>query len=319
MMDQKGLDIDTLAKHFLQKSQALAKVTVAVIYPCSVDSLNGAIESAQLGLIQPILIGPRKKIKTLAEQNHIDISNCELIDIADPEACVSKGISFIQEGKADAIMKGSLHTDELMAQVVRKESGLRTQRRITHAFVMATKNYPKPFIITDAAINISPDLMTKKDIIQNAIDLVHAFNKNKVPKVAILSAVETVNPAIPSTLDAACLCKMADREQITGGIVDGPFAYDNVISLDAAKTKNIKSPVIGDVDIFVVPNLEAGNMLAKQLVLLTHAISAGIILGASVPIILTSRSDGVQSRISSCAIAVMMVDAKRKKLLEKET
>jgi phosphate acetyltransferase/phosphate butyryltransferase len=206
-----------------------------------------------------------------------------------------------------------------MHAVVNKSTGLRTNRRITHAFIMAIKNYHKPFIITDAAINITPDLKTKKDIIQNAIDLVHSFNKNIIPKVAILSAVETVNPDIPSTIDAACLAKMAERGQIVGGIVDGPFAYDNVLSLHAAQTKNIKSPVIGDVDIFVVPNLEAGNMLAKQLVLVTNAISAGIILGASVPIILTSRSDGIRSRVGSCAVALMMVHAKRQHVLETES
>jgi phosphate acetyltransferase/phosphate butyryltransferase len=318
-MDTKGLDksldIDKLAKNFLEKCQSLPRISVAVIYPCSEDALNGAIEAAHLKLIQPILIGPKKKIKDLAAKEQLDISSFELIDVHDSEAAALKGVALIHEGKADAIMKGSLHTDELMKAVVNKESGLRTRRRITHAFIMAIENYHKPFIITDAAINIAPDLMTKRDIIQNAIDLVHAF-KSTTPKVAILSAVETINPAMPSTLDAACLCKMAERDQITGGIVDGPFAYDNVLSIHAAQVKNIKSPVIGDVDIFVVPNLEAGNMLAKQLVLLNHAISAGIILGARVPIILTSRADGVRSRLGSCAIAMMMVNAKRNQLLE---
>jgi phosphate acetyltransferase/phosphate butyryltransferase len=315
-MEHNDLDIDVLAKNFLKKCKSLPKITVAVVYPCSEDALMGAIESARLGIIQPILVGPKNKIHAIADKSKIDISNYELIDVPDEEAAAEKSVSLVHESKADAIMKGSLHTDELMKEVVKKDKGLRTGRRITHAFIMAIKNYHKPFIITDAAINIAPDLLTKKDIIQNSVDLVRALNADITPKVAILSAVETINPDIPSTLDAACLCKMAERNQITGAIVDGPFAYDNVISLHAAQAKNIKSPVIGDVDIFVVPNLEAGNMLAKQLMLLTHALSAGIVLGASVPIILTSRSDGVLSRISSCAIAVLMVNAKQKQLLE---
>lgn len=312
-MIEKVLDIDILAENFLHKCQSLEKITVAVAYPCSQDALNGAIEAAQLGLIEPILIGPKKQIQELAKQHQINIKNYEIIDVLGSEAAAEQSVALIHEGKAEAIMKGSLHTDELMKAVVKKDTGLRTGRRISHAFLMAIENYPKPFIITDAAININPDLLTKKDIIQNAIDLMHILNKEKIPKVAILSAVETVNPAIPSTLDAACLSKMADREQIIGAIVDGPFAYDNVISLQAAQAKKIKSSVIGDVDIFIVPNLEAGNMLAKQLVLITKAISAGIILGASAPIILTSRADGVQSRVSSCAIALLMAHDKRKK------
>lgn len=312
------LNIDALADNFIYKCQALEKIKVAVVYPLSLDALNGPLEAVQLGLIQLILVGPKKKILALANQHQIDISDYEIIDVPNGEAAAGKSVSLVREGKVEAIMKGSLHTDELMKEIVKKENGLRTGRRISHAFIMAIENYHKPFIITDAAININPDLMTKRDIIQNAVDLVHSFKENLLPKVAILSAVETINPAIPSTLDAACLCKMAEREQITGAIVDGPFAYDNVLSIQAAKTKNIKSPVIGDVDIFVVPNLEAGNMLAKQLVLLTKAISAGIILGARVPIILTSRADGVQSRISSCAVAVMMAHKKRQDLLSEE-
>ncbi len=311
-MERKILDIDALANNFLSKCQSLEKITVAVAYPCSEEALNGAIEAAHLGLIQPILVGPKIKIQELAKQIKEDISSYELIDVNTSEASAEKSVALVHEGKAESIMKGSLHTDELMSQVVNKATGLRTSRRISHAFVMAIENYHKPFVITDAAININPDLMVKKDIVQNAIDLVKAFNKDEIPKVAILSAVETINPAIPSTLDAACLSKMAEREQIVGGIVDGPFAYDNVMSLQAAKIKNIKSPVIGDADIFVVPNLEAGNMLAKQLVIVTNAISAGIILGASVPIILTSRADGVRSRIGSCAIAVLLSHENRR-------
>lgn len=307
----KKLDIDTLADNFVSKCQSLEKITVAVTYPCSDDSLTGPIEAAELGLIQPILIGPQNKIKELALKNHLDISHYEIIDVKTSEEAAEKSVALVNEHKAESIMKGSLHTDELMKQVVNKTTGLRTARRISHAFVMAIESYHKPFIITDAAININPDLMTKKDIVQNAIDLIKAANKDKIPKVAILSAVETVNPSIPSTIDAACLSKMADREQIVGAIVDGPFAYDNVMSIQAAKTKHINSPVVGDADIFLVPNLEAGNMLAKQLVLVTNAVSAGIILGARVPIILTSRSDGVRSRIGSCAIAVLLAHANR--------
>jgi len=317
-MERNALDVDMLAKNFLHKCRALEKIKVAVAYPCSQDALKGPLEAAQLGLIEPLFVGPKKVIQQLADQHKIDISSFEIIDAPDSNSSAEKSVSLVHEGIAEAIMKGSLHTDELMRYVVKKDTGLRTARRISHAFIMAIENYHKPFIITDAAINISPDLMTKRDIIQNAIDLVRSLNKNTVPKVAILSAVETINPDIPSTLDAACLCKMADREQIVGGIVDGPFAYDNVLSIHAAQTKNIKSPVIGDVDIFLVPNLEAGNMLAKQLVLITNAISAGIILGARAPIILTSRSDGVRSRVSSCAVALMMAHSKRQRLLEAE-
>lgn len=317
-MERNALNVDTLAKNFLHKCQALEKIKVAVAYPCSQDALNGPLEAAQLGLIEPLFVGPKKVIQKLADQHKIDISSFEIIDVPDSNSSAEKSVALVHEGIAEAIMKGSLHTDELMRYVVKKDTGLRTTRRISHVFIMAIENYHKPFIITDAAINISPDLMTKRDIIQNAIDLVRSLNNNAVPKVAILSAVETINPDIPSTLDAACLCKMADREQIVGAIVDGPFAYDNVLSIHAAQTKNIKSPVIGDVDIFLVPNLEAGNMLAKQLVLITNAVSAGIILGASAPIILTSRSDGVRSRVSSCAVALMMAHAKRQRILEAE-
>lgn len=310
-MQKKKLDVDKMAKNFLKKCQQLPKISLAVVHPCSQDSLNGAVEAAQLGLVEPKLIGPEKKIRELAEQCGINIEPYELINVPHSHASAERAITFVHEGACDAIMKGSIHTDELMRAVIKKDTGLRTGRRISHVFVMAMEKFHKPFIVTDAAININPDFMTKRDILQNAIDLVHVLDMSLVPKVAILSAVETINPEIQSTIDAACLCKMADRGQILGAIVDGPFAYDNVISLHAAKTKNITSPVIGDVDIFLVPNLEAGNMLSKQMVLLMGALSAGMILGAKVPIILTSRADGVRSRIGSCAIAVMMVNAKR--------
>lgn len=310
-MPSKKLDLDALAKKFMEQTLALPRIKVAVVYPCSKDALEGATDAAEIGLIDPVLVGPKSLIQKIADELSISITDYELVDCPDSHTSAETAVQLVRNGKADALMKGSLHTDELMHEVVKKENGIRTTRRISHAFIMAIEKYHKPFIVTDAAINIAPDLMTKKDIIQNAVDLFYMWNKNEKPKVALLSAVETISPAMTSTIDAACLAKMAERGQIIGAIVDGPFAYDNVFSLHAAKTKNIKSSVIGDVDIFVVPNLEAGNILAKQLVLIADAISAGIILGASVPIILTSRSDGVQSRISSCAVAVLMVHAKR--------
>lgn len=318
MIVKKEIDLDSLAKNFLTNCQSLPKISVAVVYPCSEDSLNGVVEAAHMGLIAPILIGPQKEIQRVAEKFDIDISAYPIIDVPNGHLSSQKAVALAHEGKVEAIMKGSLHTDELMKEVVNKSFGLRTGRRISHVFVMAFENYHKPFIVTDAAININPDLMTKRDILQNAIDLMRSINKDIQPKVAILSAVETINPNIPSTIDAACLCKMAERGQIEGGIVDGPFAFDNVISIKAAATKQIKSPVIGDVDIFLVPNLEAGNILAKQLVFIANSISAGMILGAKIPIILTSRADNVQSRIGSCALAVLMVNAKKQAELGRE-
>lgn len=312
-MKKKLLDIKQLEANLIERCQSMAKITIAVAHPCSEDALNGVIEAANEGLIEPILIGPIHKINAIAETIKADVSRFELINVPHSDAAAEMAVKLVHQGKAQAIMKGSLHTDEIMKEVVKRDGGLRTERRISHVFIMARETYHKPFIITDAAINISPDLMTKRDIVQNAIDLMLVLNKDMMPKVGILSAVETINPAIQSTIDAACLCKMADRGQITGAIVDGPFAYDNIISEKAAKTKNIRSTVIGDVDIYLVPNLEAGNLLAKQLAFLTDAFCAGMILGAKVPIVLTSRSDGVQSRISSCAIAVMMVNAKKLK------
>jgi phosphate acetyltransferase/phosphate butyryltransferase len=310
-MDKSSLSLDKLAKRFLDKCQKLPNVKVAAVYPLSKESLSGVVESALLDLIDPLIIGPKEKLEEIAKTCDLDLSPYEIIDVANSRLAVEKAIALVHEGRAQAIMKGDLHTDELMKGIVDKSAGLRTERRISHAFVMAMESYHKPFIITDAAININPDLLVKRDIIQNAIDLVRMIDKDSVPKVAILSAVETVNPNIPSTLDAACLSKMADRGQIQHGIVDGPFAFDNVISMKAAEVKKIKSPVIGDVDIFLVPNLEAGNIFAKELMYLTETLSAGMILGAKVPVILTSRSDGVRSRISSCALAVLMVEAQK--------
>ncbi len=307
-MGSQKTDIDLLSDKFFEKCKSLPKIRVACVYPTSDDALNGIVESAQMGLIEPILIGPANSLKALAQKLNVDISMYQLIDAEHSEKAVRKAIECVKEAKVDALMKGNLHTDELMKEVIKKESGLRTSRRISHVFVLAIENYHKPFIITDAAINILPDLLTKKDIVQNAVDLVHLLNPDITPKVAILSAVETVNPNIPSTIDAACLSKMADRGQITGAIVDGPFAFDNVISLKAAETKNIKSPVAGDADIFLMPNLEAGNMCVKEMMYVTNTLSAGMILGARVPIILTSRADGVRSRIGSCAIAVIIAN-----------
>lgn len=317
-MLKKVLDIEKLELEYLKRCQNLPKINMAAVHPCSEDSLNGVIEAAELSLISPVLIAPRKKLEAIAQQYKINISNYPIIDVPHSHAAAEMAVKMVHAGEVEAIIKGSLHTDELMREVIKRDGGLRTERRISHVFLMARETYHKPFMITDAAINIAPDLMTKADIVQNAIDLFNVMFKGVIPKVGILSAVETVNPAIPSTIDAACLCKMAERGQIVGAIVDGPFAYDNVISLQAAQTKNIHSAVIGDVDIYLVPNLEAGNMLAKQLVFLSNAFSAGMILGAKVPIALTSRSDGVRSRIGSCAIAVMMVHDKLEKAARSE-
>ncbi|MGH6942993.1 MAG: phosphate acetyltransferase, partial [Geminicoccaceae bacterium] len=274
------------------------------------SSLRAAIEAADADLIQPILVGPEAKIRGVAEQFGLDISPYRLVDAPHSHAAAAKAVEIVREGRAETLMKGSLHTDELMAEVVRKEGGLRTERRISHVFVMDVPTYPKPLAITDAAINIFPDLETKRDIVQNAIDMAHALGI-ELPKVAILSAVETVTPKIPSTIDAAALCKMAERGQITGGLLDGPLAFDNAISKEAARIKGIRSEVAGDAGILVVPDLEAGNMLAKQLSFLANADAAGIVLGARVPIILTSRADTVRARMASCAVAVLLAHARR--------
>ena len=309
---QNKLDVNLITKHFLDRAKSKPKISTAIVHPCSNDALQGAVDAAREGLIEPVLIGPRDKIMVIADEMKLDIRPYELADVPHSHAAAAKSIELAQTGAVEALMKGSLHTDELMGEVVKHDSGLRTERRISHVFALATENYPKPFFITDAAVNIAPDLLAKRDIVQNAVDFLNGIReKPAIPKVAILSAVETVNPAMQSTVDAACLCKMADRGQIQGAILDGPLAYDNAISLDAAKIKGIKSSVSGDADIFVTPDLESGNMLAKQLILLNGASSAGIILGTRIPVILTSRSDSVQSRIDSCALAVLMADAIR--------
>jgi phosphate acetyltransferase len=288
----------------------LEPVTTAVVHPCDDASLTAAVDAAEADLIRPILVGPEARIRAVAEQHGLDIAPYRLVDTPHSHASAAKAVEIVRAGEAETLMKGSLHTDELMAEVVRKEGGLRTERRISHVFIMDVPTYAKPLAVTDAAINIFPDLETKVDIVQNAIEMAHALGR-ELPKVAILSAVETVTPKIPSTIDAAALCKMAERGQITGGLLDGPLAFDNAISKEAAAIKGLRSEVAGDADILVVPDLEAGNMLAKQLSFLANADAAGIVLGARVPIILTSRADTVRARMASCAIAVLLAHARR--------
>jgi len=277
-------------------------LATAVAHPCDETSLKGAVEAAEAGLIQPILVGPKEKVLGVAKAFSLDLGNIEIVDVPHSQAAAEKAVELVRTGKAELLMKGSLHTDELLSEVVRRETGLRTGRRISHVFVMDVPGHPQTLFITDAAVNIAPDLMAKRDIIQNAIDLYAGLGLG-IPKVAILSAVETVTPSIPSTIEAAALCKMADRGQITGGELDGPLAFDNAISPKAARIKGIKSQVAGEAQILVVPGLEAGNMLAKNLTFLSHADAAGILLGARVPIILTSRADDVRTRMASCAAA----------------
>ncbi|AJY47961.1 phosphate acetyltransferase [Martelella endophytica] len=296
----------------MERAAQKPAIATAVVHPCSRDALLGAVEAAHENLIVPILVGPEAKIRAIADEHGIDISDYKIVDTPHSHASAAQAVALASKGEAEALMKGSLHTDEYMGAVLKKDAGLRTGRRISHVFAMVDPEYPKPFFITDAAMNIKPDLATKVDIAQNAIDLMRAISDvDIIPKVAVLSAVETVNPAIQSTIDAACLSKMADRGQITNAIVDGPLAFDNAISLEAAKIKGITSRVSGDADILLTPDLESGNMLAKQLVLLGGATSSGIIIGARIPIILTSRADGPEARIGSCAIAALMADARR--------
>jgi phosphate acetyltransferase len=278
-------------------------IPTAVCHPCSKEALEGAIDAAKADLIDPILVGPEAKIRSLAEGLKLDISPYRLVDAHHSHDAAAKAVALCRSGKAEALMKGSLHTDELMGAVVPSATGLRTERRISHVFAMDVPTYPRPLFITDAAVNISPTLEDKVDILKNAIQLAHALNIRQ-PKVAILSAMETVNPKIPGTVEAAALCKMAERGQIQGAVIDGPLAFDNAISKEAAMIKGIQSPVAGEADILLVPDLEAGNMLAKQLAYLGRADSAGIVLGARVPIILTSRADSAEARLASCAVAV---------------
>jgi phosphate acetyltransferase len=285
-------------------------MATAVVHPCDAVSLQSAVEAARIDLIAPILVGPAAKIRAVAAQAGIDISSMPLIDAAHSHDAAARAVALVREGKAEALMKGSLHTDELMGAVVARDTGIRTARRISHCFVMDIPGHPLPLIITDAAVNIAPSLEDKVDIVQNAIDLAHALQFDEV-RVAILSAMETVNPKVTSTLEAAALCKMADRGQITGALLDGPLALDNAISADAAAIKGIKSPVAGMANVLVVPDLEAGNMLAKSLSFLAGADAAGIVLGARVPIILTSRADSLLTRLASCAVACLVAAARR--------
>jgi len=290
--------------------KTLPPTPTAVVHPCDRSSIEAAVQAANLGLIAPILIGPRAKIEAAAKAADVDISALPLIDAPHSHAAAEAGVQLVREGKAEALMKGSLHTDELMGAVVRRETGLRTARRVSHCFVMDVPSYEHALIVTDAAVNIAPTLAEKADILQNAIDLAHAMQVKEV-RVAILSAMETVNPNVPSTVEAAALCKMVDRHQITGALVDGPLALDNAISLEAAKIKKIDSPVAGRANVLMVPDLEAGNMLAKSLSFLAGADAAGIVLGARVPIILTSRADSLTTRMASCAVAVLFAKWRR--------
>ena len=297
-------------ERLLERCKTLEAVPTAVAHPCEESALIGAVDAAQAGLISPILVGPIAKIEETAKAANVDLGKLEIVDAANSVESAKKAVGLVREGRAEVLMKGSLHSDELLSAIVSREGGLRTGRRISHVFVMDVPTYHKVLIVTDGAINIAPTLEDKVDICQNAIDLAISLGLEK-PKVAILAAVEVVNSKMPATLDAAALCKMAERGQIKGGILDGPLAFDNAISSQAAQTKGIKSAVAGDPDILLAPDLEAGNILAKQLSFLANADSAGMVLGAKVPVILTSRADSVRSRIASCAVAKLVAHARR--------
>jgi len=300
-------------EQLLVRCRALAPVPTAVVHPCEATALAGAVEAAENGLIVPIFVGPAGRIAEVAAATALSIDRIQVVDTPHSHGAAAKAVELVRTGKAELLMKGSLHTDELLGAVVARETGLRTGRRISHVFVMDVPTYHKVLIVTDAAINIAPSLEDKVDICQNAIDLAVSLGVGR-PKVAILAAVETVTSKMPATIDAACLCKMADRGQITSALLDGPLAFDNAISAQAAKTKGIRSEVAGDPDILLTPDLEAGNILAKQLSFLARADSAGLVLGARVPIILTSRADSVRSRIASCGIAMLVAHARRQTL-----
>ena len=290
--------------------KTLPPTPTAVAHPCDDSSLQGAVDAAQMGLIAPLLVGPRARIEAVAQEHGLDLTGLPIEDTVDSHASAARAVELVRTGKAEAVMKGSLHTDELMSAVVQRDTGLRTARRVSHCFIMDVPSHAETLILTDAAVNIAPTLEEKVDIIQNAIDLAHVLRFQEV-LVAILSAMETVNPRVPSTVEAAALCKMADRQQITGAILDGPLALDNAISLASVAIKHIDSRVAGRANVLVVPDLEAGNMLAKSLSFLAGADLAGIVLGARVPIILTSRADAVMTRLASCAVAVLLADARR--------
>jgi len=297
--DQTGLQL--LLAHVAH----MQPIRVAVAHPCDGLSLSAALEARHAGLIEPVLVGPQARLEAIAREAELDLANVAIVDTPHSHAAAQQAVALAANGEVEALMKGSLHTDELMSALVSSAAGLRTKRRVSHCFLLQTPAYPRPFIVTDAAINIAPNLEQKADIIRNAIELARVIGVRE-PKVAILAAVETVSPSMTATLDAAALCKMADRGQITGGLLDGPLAFDNAVSIAAARTKGIVSAVAGQADILVVPDLESGNMLAKQLIFLGGAASAGIVLGAKVPVILTSRADSRDTRIASCAIALML-------------
>jgi phosphate acetyltransferase len=310
LRDAPSRPLQTKYDSLIALARQVPAAKTVVVHPCDETSLRGAAEAAELGIIVPILVGPAAKIAAVAAQHKLDVGKFEIVDVPDSEAAAARGVALIRKGEGELLMKGSLHTDELMHAVAASATGLRTARRISHVFIMDVPTYSETLFITDAAINIFPDLDAKRDIIQNAIDLWTQVGLG-TPRVAILSAVETVTSKIPSTIDAAALCKMSDRGQIRGAILDGPLAFDNAIDLDAAKIKGIKSEVAGRAQILVVPDLEAGNMLAKNLVYLAKADAAGLVLGARVPIVLTSRADSVRSRMASCAAAVLYAHARR--------
>lgn len=289
---------------WLEQARSAGALPTGVVYPCSRDALAGALEARDAGLVDPVLVGPEAAIRTLAEREGFDLAGCALEHVEQPIDAAQHAARLAQEQRVAVLMKGSLHTDELMSVVVARSSGLRTNRRISHVFVMDVPAHDRPLLVTDAAINIAPPLEVKADIVRNAIDIARALGID-TPKVALLSAVETVNPAIPSTQDAAALTEMAARGDITGAVLHGPLAFDNAISAAAARIKGIDSPVCGDVDILVVPGLEAGNILYKALVYLANALAAGVVAGASVPIILTSRADSPASRTASAAVACL--------------
>jgi phosphate acetyltransferase len=309
----EAADMSQARKHekydaLIRACQALAPIRTAVVHPCDESSLAAALEAAAAQLIQPVLVGPEARIRALAVALHRDLAGLRIVDTPHSHASADRAVEMVRAGQVDALMKGSLHTDEFLAAVVRNDVGIRTERRISHVFIMDVPTYPKPLFITDAAVNIFPNLEDKVDIVQNAIDLAHALGIER-PKVAILSAVETITSKIPSTIDAAALCKMAERGQITGAVLDGPLALDNAINREAAAVKHIDSAVAGDADILIVPDMEAGNLLAKELSFLANADAAGIVLGARVPIILTSRADNLRTRMASCAVVALYAHA----------
>jgi phosphotransacetylase len=310
--DVGALSVQTHDKFepLLAAAEALEPMPTAVAHPCSAAALQAAVEAAQRGLIRPILVGPAAKLGALAASIGLDLAPYRIVDVPHSHAAADAAVALVRSGEAELLMKGSLHTDELLGAVVARDGGLRTERRLSHVFLMDVPTYRKLLLVTDAAINIVPTLEEKRDICQNAIDLARALGIAR-PKVAILAAVETVNPKMPSTTEAASLCKMADRGQITGGVLDGPLAMDNAISAEAAAVKGIRSEVAGDPDVLLVPDLEAGNILAKQLTFMANADAAGVVVGARVPIVLTSRADSVRARLASCAVAVLLAQSRR--------